>query len=177
MEPKFEQPKQYTPEEIAEMEKSRTISDAELLKGGAEYSINEKGEKENLLVTEEQKEYFSKEPERIEAKKIERKKAAASYAHRKETFYDVVLALEKKAYSLFVEKLGDSGGYPRCNNWRGRTIELTFSDGRTTKGTGPHFSSEGFEYDPTPNFRRLIDFDEGGMDYHLEDVTDIKVLK
>lgn len=55
MEPKFEQPKQYTSEEIAEMEKSRTISDAELLIGGAEYSINEKGEKENLLVTEKQK--------------------------------------------------------------------------------------------------------------------------
>lgn len=54
MEPKFE-PKQYTPEEIAQLEKSRTISDAELLKGGAEYSINEKGEKENLLATDEQK--------------------------------------------------------------------------------------------------------------------------
>ena len=49
MEPKFEQPKQYTPEEIAGLEKSRTISDAELLKGGAQYSVNEKGEKENLL--------------------------------------------------------------------------------------------------------------------------------
>lgn len=54
MEPKIEQPKQYTPEEIAQLEKSRTISDAELLKGGAEYSVNEKGEKENLLIHEEQ---------------------------------------------------------------------------------------------------------------------------
>ena len=32
-------PKQYTNEEIAGMEKSRTISDAELLKGGAEYVL------------------------------------------------------------------------------------------------------------------------------------------
>ena len=58
MEPKFE-PKQYTPEEIANLEKSRTISDAELLKKGAEFSINEKGEKENLLTTEKQKELLS----------------------------------------------------------------------------------------------------------------------
>jgi len=40
-----EQSKQYTPEEIAEMEKSRTISDAELLKGGAKYVVGEDGEK------------------------------------------------------------------------------------------------------------------------------------
>ncbi len=48
-----EKPKQYTPEEIAEMEKSRTISDAELLKGGAEYIVSEEGEKV-LHATEEQ---------------------------------------------------------------------------------------------------------------------------
>ena len=35
-----EKPNQPTPEEIAEMEKGRTISDAELLKGGAEYVID-----------------------------------------------------------------------------------------------------------------------------------------
>ena len=36
-------PKQYTNEEIAEMEKSRTISDGNLLEGGAEYVVNDKG--------------------------------------------------------------------------------------------------------------------------------------
>ncbi len=40
--------------EIADLEKSRTISDAKLLKGGAEYVINENGEKENLLITHSQ---------------------------------------------------------------------------------------------------------------------------
>jgi len=54
MEPNMEQPKQYTPEEIVQLEKSRTISDAELLSRGAEYSINEKGEKENLVITSKQ---------------------------------------------------------------------------------------------------------------------------
>lgn len=72
MEPKFEP--EYTPEKIAELEKSRTISDAELLKGGAEYSINEKGEKENLLATEEQKDgihrTMSSSPEAGEAKRL-----------------------------------------------------------------------------------------------------------
>lgn len=37
-----EQPKQYTQEEIAALEKSRAISDIELLKGGAKYTLGEK---------------------------------------------------------------------------------------------------------------------------------------
>ena len=50
-----EQPKQYTPKEIAEIEKSRTISDAELLKGGAEYVVDEEKMVGQLIVpTEEQ---------------------------------------------------------------------------------------------------------------------------
>lgn len=49
-EPKF--PEEI--EKIAEIEKSRTISDSELLKGGAEYKINEKGEKIMLEATPEQ---------------------------------------------------------------------------------------------------------------------------
>ena len=40
-----EKPKQYTPEEIAEMEKNRTISDANLLRNEAKYVVNEGGEK------------------------------------------------------------------------------------------------------------------------------------
>ena len=43
----------YTPEQIAELEKSRTISDAELLKGGAEYVVDEKEEK-RLGITKKQ---------------------------------------------------------------------------------------------------------------------------
>lgn len=56
----MEQPKQYTPEEIAEFEKSRTISDAELLKGGAEYAVNEDGEK-RLVSTKKQTKEFEQE--------------------------------------------------------------------------------------------------------------------
>ncbi|MDO8669033.1 MAG: hypothetical protein Q7K65_01930 [Candidatus Buchananbacteria bacterium] len=40
-----ESPKKYTPEEIADLEKSRTISDAELLKKGSKYEIDEEGNK------------------------------------------------------------------------------------------------------------------------------------
>lgn len=61
MQPKTEQPKQYTLEEIAELEKSRTISDAELLKGGR-YSFNEEGEK-ILNPTKEQIEKIHKKLE------------------------------------------------------------------------------------------------------------------
>lgn len=56
MPPKMEQPKQYTPEEIAELEKSRTASDKALGDGGADFVFNESGEKKNLLITKVQKE-------------------------------------------------------------------------------------------------------------------------
>ena len=46
-------PKQYTNEEIAEMERSRTVSDAELLKNGAEYKVDDRDEK-RLEVTDKQ---------------------------------------------------------------------------------------------------------------------------
>lgn len=57
----------YTPEQIAELEKSRTISDAELLKGGAEYVVDEKEEK-RLEITKKQLE--GKAPDRIEMEKF-----------------------------------------------------------------------------------------------------------
>lgn len=60
----MEQPKQYTPEEIAQFEKSRTISDAELLKGGAEYAINKEGEKVNLSMAQDQEFDHESEAER-----------------------------------------------------------------------------------------------------------------
>lgn len=62
----IENPKQYTSEEIAKMEKSRTLSDAEILKHGAEYKIDEAGNKRleitkiqheaGMLLSEEQQE-------------------------------------------------------------------------------------------------------------------------
>lgn len=49
-----ENPTQYTPEQMAELEKSRAISDGGLLEEGAEYTFNEKGERA-LIATQEQK--------------------------------------------------------------------------------------------------------------------------
>lgn len=56
----MEGPKQRTPEEIAKLEKSRTISAAELLKDGAEYVVGRNGEK-ILRITKEQKSLLAKE--------------------------------------------------------------------------------------------------------------------
>lgn len=53
---------QPSPEEMVKIEKERVLSDAEFLKGGAEYKFNEKGEK-RLEVTEEQIEKARKEME------------------------------------------------------------------------------------------------------------------
>ena len=46
----MENPKEYTLEEVADIEKSRTISDAELLKGGARYEVDEQGDKHLINV-------------------------------------------------------------------------------------------------------------------------------
>ena len=47
------EPKMPTPEEMAKIHKSRTESDAELLKEGAEYAVDEKGDA-RLDITKEQ---------------------------------------------------------------------------------------------------------------------------
>lgn len=62
-----------TPEEMAQLEKSRTISDANLLKDGAEYEFNEKGEKV-LKITETQQEELHDGFEREEREKVEAEK-------------------------------------------------------------------------------------------------------
>lgn len=67
----FETPKMPSPEEMAEIEKARTLFDAELLKDGAEYKFDEIGQK-NLELTEEQIERAKKEREQ-EMKGKERK--------------------------------------------------------------------------------------------------------
>ena len=55
---------EYTPRQIADFEKSRAISDAELLKTGANYEINEAGEKE-LTATPEQIDIIRQTVERL----------------------------------------------------------------------------------------------------------------
>jgi len=64
----FESPKMLSPEEMAEIEKERTLSDAELLKEGAEYKFDESGQK-RFELTEEQVERARKEMEQELKKK------------------------------------------------------------------------------------------------------------
>lgn len=59
---KFEQPTMPSPEEMAKIEKERVLLDAELLKGGAEYKFDEKGNK-RLEIANEQFEKAGKEME------------------------------------------------------------------------------------------------------------------
>ncbi|HOX10819.1 MAG TPA: hypothetical protein P5323_04025 [Candidatus Moranbacteria bacterium] len=72
---KFEQPSTPSPEEMAKIEKEKALSDAELLKGGADYKFDEKGQK-RLDVTDEQIEKArgemeqDKNKENIESPKI-----------------------------------------------------------------------------------------------------------
>ncbi len=59
----FEKPKMPSPEEMAKIEKERALSDAELLKGGAEYKFDEKGNR-RLNATDEQIEKAGEEMEK-----------------------------------------------------------------------------------------------------------------
>jgi hypothetical protein len=67
----------YTPQEVANLEKSRAISDAQLLKDGAEYVINDKGEKELKATISEKrtiagaKDYTEEDGEAVAVKKIQ----------------------------------------------------------------------------------------------------------
>ena len=65
-----------TLEEMARIAKERTLSDAELLKGGAEYVVNENGETANLLVTEEQKKHNQNKYTERESRDLETKEDA-----------------------------------------------------------------------------------------------------
>lgn len=117
----MEQPKQYTPEEIAELEKSRTISDANLLEDNkAGYVINEKEEKENLLVTEEQKseirgdfesEEVRKEISRyrsvIEGHKEEIQKELSGFMERNSSWMRMRIAFQPWVNAYY----GDQGGF------------------------------------------------------------------
>jgi hypothetical protein len=58
------EPKMPTPEEIAKIEKNRTISDAELLKEGAEWEIDDSGEKKALNITKKQEKKICEEMSR-----------------------------------------------------------------------------------------------------------------
>ncbi len=62
--------KTHTDEEIAEMEKERTISDAELLKSEAYYKVNEEKGEKKLVATQEQIQKINKTVEKLLAQGI-----------------------------------------------------------------------------------------------------------
>lgn len=128
MEPKFEQPKQYTPEEIAQLEKSRTISDAELLKGGAEYEVNERGET-SITPTAEQfnmmherfvkEEGFLKERQKIFEERAYFYNTVSEYVGK-----DIIDILSKGKYIL---RMPDNIG-PGVANWRSDHFDPAIND-------------------------------------------------
>jgi len=70
---KFEQSPTPSPEEMAKIEKERALSDAEILKGDAEYKFSEKGKK-RLEATDEQIEEAKREMDRDLESKTEQAK-------------------------------------------------------------------------------------------------------
>ncbi|OHA79291.1 MAG: hypothetical protein A2747_02510 [Candidatus Yonathbacteria bacterium RIFCSPHIGHO2_01_FULL_44_41] len=107
MEPKFE-PKQYTLEEIAEMEKSRTISDANLLIKGAEYFFDKKGEKK-LDATNMQEEYLEYEKILNESKNLSKEENISRI---------------EKLFSSAISKAKEHNNYYKDNN----TFNLNYYD-------------------------------------------------
>lgn len=81
----FETPKIPSPEEMAQIEKERTLSDAKLLKEGTEYKFDETGQK-SFELTEEQIEQARKEMEQ-ELNDKERKETVNYIETEKDSVY------------------------------------------------------------------------------------------
>lgn len=85
----MELPKQLTPEEQAKIEAERTLSEAELIKGGAEYIVDEETGERRLEVTGGQANRISKGPMR-EAEKEATKKFVENKARINKQFFEHV---------------------------------------------------------------------------------------
>jgi hypothetical protein len=99
---KNEQPTQTSPEEIAELEKSRAIAEGKLLEGGAEYVIDSEGKK-ILITTEEQMEELKMEHKREQIPIDEREqriiKQVESQNIKSGNLVDIVFDDDKKFFN------------------------------------------------------------------------------
>lgn len=107
----FKNSKSPSLEEMAKIEKQRTLSDAELLKGGAEYKFNEKGEK-RLEVTEKQI-----NGTRNEMKKDKNKETTIESIHEtaRNEYLRIFNELKQAGNSLTKESLDDPEFYKKVN--------------------------------------------------------------
>jgi len=94
------QPQILSPEEIKKTEKSRELSDAELIKGGAKWETNEKGEK-TLKITEEQRTALEKRE--MEEKKLKEEIDKEMEEKEKEVKEEIEKKYREALASLFSE--------------------------------------------------------------------------
>ncbi|MDP3043085.1 MAG: hypothetical protein Q8N21_01650 [bacterium] len=109
-----------TPKERAELEKSYAISDAELLKNGASYEFNNKGEK-ILNATEDQKkeiycDFERKAKEKVEAEKLEKLSQLISEFFKSNKV--------KKLDSIFITTKGGSGQSYKFHSLDGGNLNI-----------------------------------------------------
>ncbi len=118
-------------EEMAETEKSRTISDAKLLtEGDAEYVIDENGNK-LLHVSIKKKESLSKEPQK-EQERIERHKRAKEEGRKEE---ERIRNNEEKS-KYWMNVLKEKAGMHDSEERRRRWIRITTESGSVYEGSG-----------------------------------------
>ena len=100
-------PKQLTPEEIAKLEKSRTISDANFLEKGAEYVVDDNGNK-HLRITDEQLEGLNKEEARKKIKATEEKygaeMAGTETIEQFQSKMELIMSLKEKDLVSYVKR-------------------------------------------------------------------------
>jgi hypothetical protein len=106
-------PQMPTPAEMAEFEKKRILSDAELIKGGADIEVDEKGNRINLLATEAQKEKIEKDGLMTEKEEAEKRIAEIIRKERIKPGDKITIEVKKNIFS--VPKGGMSGDYENVN--------------------------------------------------------------
>lgn len=134
-------PKQYTKEEIAELEKSRTISDADFLNNGAKYDVNmESGEKQ-LILNDEQI-----EKEKGDMEKILKEERIDSYFHFLKSNAKI---LEQnggtEALSLSMSRISSDRGLVEDAVFDNGVWQVTFKDGKVEEIEHAHRKSELFK--------------------------------
>src|SRR3989344_8116633 len=104
---KFEQSPMPSQEEMAKIEKERVLSDAELLKGGAEFKFNEKGDKTFELTDKQIKEKKEEMEKDLESRKKWGKESTEKETSEPKEFKEYLsnlsneIKIENKAFEKF----------------------------------------------------------------------------
>ncbi len=134
-------PKQYTKEELTELEKSRTLSDADFLNNGANYDVNiESGEKQ-LILNDEQIEKEKGSMEKI----LKNERIDRYFTFLKSNAEILKQNGDTEALSLSMSRISSDYGLVEDAVFDNGVWKVTFKDGKVEEIAHAHRKSELFK--------------------------------